>query len=133
MRRLQQELSQERDKYNQLLQKYQDLQQQYVDDQQLKNKMNMEIDCKATEIEHLQSKLNETASLSSADNDPEDSQVQTLTHTHTLTYIYTCLGHTHTYTFSLSLSLSLLFARLLRFFSTHLCSHLHRTRSLRAG
>lgn len=105
MRRLQQELSQERDKYNQLLQKYQDLQQQYVDDQQLKNKMNMEIDCKATEIEHLQSKLNETASLSSADNDPEDSQVQTLTHTHILTYIYTCLGHTHTYTFSLSLCL----------------------------
>lgn len=35
----------------------------------------MEIDCKATEIEQLQSKLNETASLSSADNDPEDTQV----------------------------------------------------------
>lgn len=35
----------------------------------------MEIDCKATEIEQLQSKLNETASLSSADNDPEDNQV----------------------------------------------------------
>lgn len=107
MRRLQQELSQERDKYNQLLLKYQDLQQQYVDDQQLKNKMNMEIDCKATEIEHLQSKLNETASLSSADNDPEDSQVQTFTHTHA------CMQHTHTHvwdththhTFSLSLFL----------------------------
>lgn len=133
MRRLQQELSQERDKYNQLLLKYQDLQQQYVDDQQLKNKMNMEIDCKATEIEHLQSKLNETASLSSADNDPEDSQVQTLTHTHSHihTCIHTCLGHTHTHTHSLFLSL--LLARLLRFFSIHLCSHLHRTRSLRAG
>lgn len=111
MRRLQQELSQERDKYNQLLLKYQDLQQQYVDDQQLKNKMNMEIDCKATEIEHLQSKLNETASLSSADNDPEDSQVQTLTHTHIHTYIHTCLGHTHTHTHSLFLSLSVSFAR----------------------
>ncbi|XP_051861723.1 rho-associated protein kinase 1 isoform X2 [Drosophila albomicans] len=74
MRRLQQELSQERDKYNQLLLKHQDLQQQSVEDQQLKQKMFMEIDCKATEIEHLQSKLNETASLSSADNDPEDSQ-----------------------------------------------------------
>lgn len=36
----------------------------------------MEIDCKATEIEQLQSKLNETASLSSADNDPEDNQVR---------------------------------------------------------
>lgn len=34
----------------------------------------MEIDCKATEIEHLQMKLNETASLSSADNDNEDNQ-----------------------------------------------------------
>lgn len=135
MRRLQQELSQERDKYNQLLQKYQDLQQQYVDDQQLKNKMNMEIDCKATEIEHLQSKLNETASLSSADNDPEDSQVQTttLTHKHTHTYIHIHMSGTHTHIHILSLSLSLLFARLLRFFSTHLCSHLHRTRSLRAG
>ncbi|XP_017065127.1 rho-associated protein kinase 1 isoform X2 [Drosophila eugracilis] len=74
MRRLQQELSQERDKYNQMLLKHQDLQQQYAEEQQLKQKMVMEIDCKATEIEHLQSKLNETASLSSADNDPEDSQ-----------------------------------------------------------
>ena len=35
----------------------------------------MEIDCKATEIEHLQMKLNETASLSSADNETiEDNQ-----------------------------------------------------------
>lgn len=35
----------------------------------------MENDCKATEIEHLQMKLNETASLSSADNDAsEDCQ-----------------------------------------------------------
>lgn len=34
----------------------------------------MEIDCKATEIEHLQMKLNETASLSSADNDNEECQ-----------------------------------------------------------
>ncbi|XP_032593723.1 rho-associated protein kinase 1 isoform X4 [Drosophila grimshawi] len=78
MRRLQQELSQEREKFNQMLLKCQDLQQQAVEDQQLKQKMNMEIDCKATEIEHLQSKLNETASLSSADNDPEDSQHSSL-------------------------------------------------------
>ncbi|XP_016999691.1 rho-associated protein kinase 1 isoform X2 [Drosophila takahashii] len=74
MRRLQQELSQERDKFNQLLLKHQDLQQLCAEEQQVKQKMVMEIDCKATEIEHLQSKLNETASLSSADNDPEDSQ-----------------------------------------------------------
>ncbi|KRK06472.1 rho-associated protein kinase 1 isoform X3 [Drosophila yakuba] len=74
MRRLQQELSQERDKFNQLLLKHQDLQQLCAEEQQHKQKMIMEIDCKATEIENLQSKLNETASLSSADNDPEDSQ-----------------------------------------------------------
>lgn len=35
-------------------------------------KLQMENDCKATEIEHLQMKLNETASLSSADNDPSE-------------------------------------------------------------
>ncbi|KAH8365011.1 hypothetical protein KR200_011544, partial [Drosophila serrata] len=78
MRRLQLELSQEREKFNQLLLKHQDLQQQCAEEQQLKQKMVMEIDCKATEIEHLQSKLNETASLSSADNDPEDSQHSSL-------------------------------------------------------
>lgn len=39
-----------------------------------KTKLQMEVDCKATEIEHLQMKLNETASLSSADNDTEDIQ-----------------------------------------------------------
>lgn len=38
----------------------------------------MEIDCKATEIEHLQMKLNETASLSSADNDAEDNNVDSV-------------------------------------------------------
>ena len=35
----------------------------------------MEVDCKATEIEQLTMKLNETASLSSADNDTEDNQM----------------------------------------------------------
>lgn len=73
-RRLQQELTQERDKYNQLLLKYQDLQGQLIEESHARTKLQMEIDCKATEIEQLQSKLNETASLSSADNDPEDNQ-----------------------------------------------------------
>lgn len=41
---------------------------------QSKTKLQMEIECKATEIEHLQMKLNETASLSSADNDNEECQ-----------------------------------------------------------
>ncbi|XP_011181755.1 rho-associated protein kinase 1 isoform X2 [Zeugodacus cucurbitae] len=75
MRRLQQELSQEREKYNQLSLKLQDVQSQIIEDGHIKQKLQMEIDCKATEIEQLQSKLNETASLSSADNDPEDTQV----------------------------------------------------------
>ncbi|XP_054731193.1 rho-associated protein kinase 1 isoform X3 [Anastrepha obliqua] len=75
MRRLQQELSQEREKYNQLSLKLQDVQSQIIEDSHIKQKLQMEIDCKATEIEQLQSKLNETASLSSADNDPEDTQV----------------------------------------------------------
>ncbi|XP_065365808.1 rho-associated protein kinase 1 isoform X2 [Calliphora vicina] len=74
MRRLQQEMQQEREKYNQLLLKHQDLQSQVIEDSHIKQKLQMEIDCKATEIEQLQSKLNETASLSSADNDPEDNQ-----------------------------------------------------------
>ncbi|XP_073833480.1 rho associated coiled-coil containing protein kinase isoform X3 [Musca autumnalis] len=78
MRRLQQEMQQERDKYNQLLLKYQDLQSQAIEDSHIKQKLQMEIDCKATEIEKLQSKLNETASLSSADNDPEDNQNSSL-------------------------------------------------------
>ncbi|XP_055298419.1 rho-associated protein kinase 1 [Sitodiplosis mosellana] len=73
-RRLQQELTQEREKYNELLLKYQDIQTQLNDEVHNKTKLQMEIDCKATEIEHLQMKLNETASLSSADNDNEDNQ-----------------------------------------------------------
>ncbi|KAL9885164.1 rho associated coiled-coil containing protein kinase isoform 4-T4 [Glossina fuscipes fuscipes] len=78
MRRLQQEMQQEREKYNQLLSKFQDLQSQAIEDSHVKQKLQMEIDCKATEIEQLQSKLNETASLSSADNDPEDNQNSSL-------------------------------------------------------
>ncbi|XP_023291208.2 rho-associated protein kinase 1 isoform X4 [Lucilia cuprina] len=78
MRRLQQEMQQEREKYNQLLLKHQDLQSQVIEDSHIKQKLQMEIDCKATEIEQLQSKLNETASLSSADNDPEDNQNSSL-------------------------------------------------------
>lgn len=96
-RRLQQELTQEREKYNELLLKLQDIQTQLNDEvhvsfgcnvkycsvsnqicfpnfSQAKTKLQMEIDCKATEIEHLQMKLNETASLSSADNDNEENQ-----------------------------------------------------------
>lgn len=72
-RRLQQELTQEREKYNQLLLKLQDVQSQLNDEIHAKTKLQMNMQCKATEIEHLQMKLNETASLSSADNDADDN------------------------------------------------------------
>lgn len=72
-RRLQQELTQEREKYNQLLLKLQDVQSQLNDEIHAKTKLQMNMECKATEIEHLQMKLNETASLSSADNDADDN------------------------------------------------------------
>lgn len=41
-------------------------------------KLQMENDCKATEIEHLQMKVNETASLSSADNDTTEEGQDTI-------------------------------------------------------
>lgn len=72
-KRLQQELTQEKDKYNNLLTKFHDVHSQLTEEQQARTKLQMEIQCKATEIEQLQAKLNDTASLSSADNDTEDS------------------------------------------------------------
>lgn len=97
-RRLQLELTQERDKFNQLMLKYQDIHSQLLEERQVripselpakiflkisfrfqsKTKLQMENDCKATEIEHLQMKLNETASLSSADNDPTEESQDTI-------------------------------------------------------
>lgn len=77
-RRLQQELTQERDKYSELLLRFQDIQSQLNDEIHARTRLQMEIDCKATEIEHLQMKLNETASLSSADNDTEDNNLDSV-------------------------------------------------------
>ncbi|XP_052900414.1 rho-associated protein kinase 1 [Anopheles moucheti] len=68
-KRLQQELSVERAKYDELCQKHNDTIAQLSREIDIKTKLQMEIDCKATEIEHLQIKLIETASLSSVDND----------------------------------------------------------------
>lgn len=68
-KRLQQELSVERAKYDELCQKHNQTISQLSREIDLKTKLQMEIDCKATEIEHLQIKLIETASLSSVDND----------------------------------------------------------------
>uniref|UniRef100_A0A182LX15 Rho-associated protein kinase let-502 n=1 Tax=Anopheles culicifacies TaxID=139723 RepID=A0A182LX15_9DIPT len=68
-KRLQQELSVERAKYDELCQKHNETISQLSREIDIKTKLQMEIDCKATEIEHLQIKLIETASLSSVDND----------------------------------------------------------------
>ncbi|XP_058836769.1 rho-associated protein kinase 1 [Topomyia yanbarensis] len=74
-KRLQQELSVERAKYDELCLKHNETISQLSREIDIKTKLQMEIECKATEIEHLQMKLNETASLSSADNDTvEDNQ-----------------------------------------------------------
>ncbi|XP_024935598.1 rho-associated protein kinase 2 isoform X2 [Cephus cinctus] len=80
-RRLQQELTQEREKYGQLAAKWQkdlqDLQAQLVEENSSKLKLQMELDSKDSEIETLQMKIasinSETASVSSVENDGEDS------------------------------------------------------------
>ncbi|KAK9879534.1 hypothetical protein WA026_006605 [Henosepilachna vigintioctopunctata] len=80
LKKLQQELSQEREKYNQSLMTYQrsiqDLTCQLNDETAAKQRLQMELDSKDSEIEHLQMKLaamnTETASLSSADNEGDE-------------------------------------------------------------
>ncbi|XP_047365122.1 rho-associated protein kinase 2 isoform X2 [Vespa velutina] len=80
-RRFQQELTQEREKYGQLAAKWQkdlqDLQAQLVEENQAKLRLQMELDSKDSEIETLQMKIasvnSETASVSSVENDAEDS------------------------------------------------------------
>ncbi|XP_057329062.1 rho-associated protein kinase 1 isoform X1 [Microplitis mediator] len=80
-RRLQQELTQEREKYGQLAAKWQkdlqDLQAQLVEENQAKLRLQMELDSKDSEIETLQMKISsmnsETASVSSIENDGDDS------------------------------------------------------------
>ncbi|XP_014236609.1 rho-associated protein kinase 1 isoform X1 [Trichogramma pretiosum] len=79
-RRLQQELTAEREKYGQLSAKMQkdiqDLQAQLVEENQCKLKLQMELDSKDSEIETLQAKIqqmnSETASVSSVENEGED-------------------------------------------------------------
>ncbi|XP_058794341.1 rho-associated protein kinase 1 isoform X2 [Phymastichus coffea] len=80
-RRLQQELTLEREKYGQLLSKLQkdlqDLQAQLVEENSANRRLQMELDSKDSEIETLQMKItsmnSETASVSSIENDGEDS------------------------------------------------------------
>ncbi|XP_046412963.1 rho-associated, coiled-coil containing protein kinase 2 isoform X1 [Neodiprion pinetum] len=80
-RKLQQELTQEREKYGQLAAKWQkdlqDLQAQLVEESQVRLRLQMEVDSKDSEIETLLMKIasmnSETASLSSAENDGEDA------------------------------------------------------------
>ncbi|XP_015109707.1 rho-associated protein kinase 1 isoform X1 [Diachasma alloeum] len=80
-RKLQQELTQEREKYGQLAAKWQkdlqDLQAQLVEENSSKLRLQMELDSKDSEIETLQMKISsmnsETASVSSIENDGDDS------------------------------------------------------------
>ncbi|KAF7992936.1 hypothetical protein HCN44_005717 [Aphidius gifuensis] len=80
-RRLQQEITQEREKYSQFTAKFQkdfqDLQAQLVEENQSKLRLQMELDSKDSEIETLQMKISsmnsETASVSSIENDGDDS------------------------------------------------------------
>lgn len=73
---------QEREKYSQEVMKWQkevqELQASFLEESALKTKLQMELDSKDAEIEQLQMKLtshcSETASLSSADNDADDTQ-----------------------------------------------------------
>ncbi|KAJ8687284.1 hypothetical protein QAD02_023078 [Eretmocerus hayati] len=80
-RKLQLELTLEKEKYSQLSDKLQkevqDLQAQLVEENQAKLRLQMELDSKDSEIETLQMKItlmnSETASVSSIENDGEDS------------------------------------------------------------
>ncbi|KAF6214490.1 hypothetical protein GE061_009233 [Apolygus lucorum] len=80
-RKLQQELTQEREKYGHEIMKwqkdYQELQASVADENSLKQRLQMELDSKDSEIEQLQIKIaslcSETASLSSADNENDDA------------------------------------------------------------
>ncbi|XP_011863169.1 PREDICTED: rho-associated protein kinase 1 isoform X1 [Vollenhovia emeryi] len=82
-RRLQQELTQEREKYSQLSAKWQkdlqDMQAQLVEENQAKLRLQMELDSKDSEIETLQMKIaslnSETASVSSIENDDGEDSV----------------------------------------------------------
>ncbi|XP_020282768.1 rho-associated protein kinase 1 isoform X2 [Pseudomyrmex gracilis] len=82
-RRLQQELTQEREKYGQLAAKWQkdlqDMQAQLVEENQAKLRLQMELDSKDSEIETLQMKIaslnSETASMSSIENDDGEDSV----------------------------------------------------------
>lgn len=83
LKKLQQELSQEKEKYNQMIASYQkniqDLNIQCNEEMASRQRLQMELDSKDAEIEQLQMKLaamnSETASLSSADNDGESDHV----------------------------------------------------------
>ncbi|XP_057657147.1 rho-associated protein kinase 1 isoform X2 [Diorhabda carinulata] len=80
LKKLQQELSLEKEKYNQMIGNYQkniqDLSAQLNEEISAKQRLQMELDSKDADLEQLQLKLSsmnsETASLSSADNDGEE-------------------------------------------------------------
>lgn len=69
IRRLQQEMTQEREKFNQLHWRCNEMQSALAEEVNQRTKLQMEMDSKDTQIELMQSKLLETKSLSSAEND----------------------------------------------------------------
>ena len=92
-RKLQQELTQEREKCNQLSTKWQkdvqDLQAQLYEENQSKIRLQMELDSKDSEIEQLHMRVailnSETASISSTDNDNNNSNDNDVTIVSTMT------------------------------------------------
>ncbi|CAH0556417.1 unnamed protein product [Brassicogethes aeneus] len=79
LKKMQQELSQEKEKLNQTIVKHQndiqDIKAQFNEEVAARQRLQMELDSKDSEIEQLQLKLavsSETASLSSADNDGDE-------------------------------------------------------------
>ncbi len=83
-RRLQQELTMEKEKFNQMVAKYQkdlqDLQATLYEESQTKLKLSMELDTKESELEGLQSKMAlvniDTASLSSGTGDQDNMDIE---------------------------------------------------------
>lgn len=81
IRKLQQDMTHERNKYNQLHMRSIELQNALTEEANLRMKLQMEIDSKDTQIEMMQSKLAETKSLSSAENDATEEALNSTTST----------------------------------------------------
>lgn len=81
IRRLQQEMTQERDKFNQLHWRFNEMQSALTEEVNQRTKLQMEMDSKDVQIEMMQSRLVETKSLSSAENDAPEEALNATTNT----------------------------------------------------